>query len=211
MDVGNDLLSVVSVDVLAVRYDPVRETVRLAIPRRTRDPFAGVPSLPGVVLQSGERLAEAAGRALAKFTSSAPCALGQLTTFDEPNRDPRGPSLSVAMFAVLPDLDPDIAVRLDEKVPALGFDHEHIIATCRPLLADRLWRDIAFTGALLPDPFSTRDARAVVVALTGEEPHPGNLNRLLDGLPGIRKTGQTSAGRGRPTTLRSLGARPTAG
>lgn len=200
----DDLLSVVSVDVLAVRYDPVEATVRFAVPPRGRDPFLGVPSLPGVVLQSGERLADAAGRALAKFTEAEPLALGQLTTFDEPNRDPRGPSLSIAMFAVLPELAADVSTPIDGPMPRLGFDHDHIVRTCRSLLNERLWHDLAFTTALLPDPFSTRDARAVVRALSGQEPHLGNLNRVLDALPGVRKTGSTNAGRGRPTTLRSL-------
>jgi 8-oxo-dGTP diphosphatase len=201
----NDLLSVVSVDVLALAYDQDAGVVCLAVPERTREPFLGRRALPGVVLQRGERLADAAGRALAKFTSQPPLALGQLLTFDEPNRDPRGPSLSIAMWAVLPALDTTASVALGEDLPSLAFDHGHIIDTSTPLLRDLLWRNLPFTRELLPMEFTTRDARQLHIALAGNEPHLGNLNRLIDSLPGVATVGMASHGRGRPTTVRTLG------
>lgn len=200
-----DLLSVVSVDVLALAYDQGAGVVRIAVPERAREPFLGQRALPGVVLQHGERLADAAGRALAKFTDQPPLALGQLLTFDEPNRDPRGPSLSIAMWATLPTLDAGSSIEIGHGLPDLAFDHGHIIDTCTPLLRDLLWRDLPFTRALLPAQFTTRDARQLTIALTGTEPHLGNLNRLIDSLPGVTTVGMASHGRGRPTTVRTLG------
>jgi 8-oxo-dGTP diphosphatase len=200
----NDLLSVVSVDVLALAYNPETQQLRLAVPVRSADPFLGRQALPGVVLGSGERLADAAARALAKFTDASPVVLGQIRTFDEPARDPRGPSLSIAMYAVMPQLDQATSVDVSAPLPDLAFDHTQIVKTCLPLLGDKMWRDLGFTKALLPDEFATVDARAIEHALTGEEPHMGNLNRAIDSIAGVQKVGASVRGRGRPTTLRSI-------
>lgn len=199
----NDLLSVVSVDVIALAYDETTRQVRVAVPAREREPFLGEAALPGVVVRSGERLVEAAGRALSKFTDASPLAVGQLRTFDEPLRDPRGPSLSIAMYAVLSALDESVSVPARE-VPDLAFDHNHIVQEGFRILGERLWQDLGFTRALLPEAFTTRDARAIVTELTGEYPHLGNLTRTLDSL-GAVKRGTTAAGRGRPAYVRSIG------
>lgn len=180
-----DLLSVVSVDVLCLSYDPIAETIRLGLIRRDSEPYPGDLALPGVTMRAGERLDGAAHRAVAKLSSALPLALGQLRTFDEPSRDPRGPSLSIAMWAILPEL-PD-GTPLD-AIPALAFDHTQIVENCRPLLGKLMLDDIAFTRAILPSPFLTTDARAIVRTLTGEDPHMGNLNRALDALPGVVKS-----------------------
>lgn len=202
----DDIRSVVSVDVLALAYDPERARVDLGLHRRDRPPFEGELALPGVVLHSGESLASAATRALGKLTDARALALGQLHTFDEPLRDPRGPSLSVAMFAVLEPHESPRAVwtRLDGDLPSLAFDHADIVRDCLPLLAERLWRDMTLTRALVPARFTTADAVRITQALTGRDPHRANLNRTLDALPGIVRAGTVSQGPGRPTALRSF-------
>lgn len=204
-----DRLSVVSVDVLCLAYDHENQRVRLGLVRREAEPYLGELALPGVVMLAGERLDGAAHRAVTKLTEQVPRALGQLRTFDEPSRDPRGPSLSIAMWAVVESLPG--AVALDD-VPLLAFDHSQIVAHCRPILGKLMLDDLAFTRALLPTPFLTTDARAIVRDLTGEDPHMGNLNRALDSLPGVIKAGtdpvfgsslaRRSASRGRPPVER---------
>lgn len=180
-----DLLSVVSVDVLCLSYDPAAEQIRLGLVRRDSDPYAGERALPGVTMRAGERLVGAAHRAIAKLTPSLPLALGQLRTFDEPSRDPRGPSLSIAMWAILPELADGTPL---DAVPPLAFDHSQIVDNCLPMLGKLMLDDLDFTRAILPSPFLTTDARAILRTLTGEDPHMGNLNRALDALPGVVKS-----------------------
>ena len=94
--------SLVSVDVLALHFDRTSRQVKLGVTIRQWAPFAGQPALPGVLLGDGERLKDAALRALTGKLQLAPATvsgIGQVVTFDEPNRDPRGPTLSVAMWA----------------------------------------------------------------------------------------------------------------
>ncbi|MEV7551195.1 NUDIX domain-containing protein [Amycolatopsis sp. NPDC089917] len=200
----------VSVDVLVVRFAPSTRTVLLGIAPRAAEPFAGELALPGVLLGVGERLRDAAGRAAVTKLGLPPDALsatGQLATFDEPNRDPRGPTLSVALWATTsPALDDPgnvVWAPLDE-VPPLAFDHDRIVADCRPLLADKLWRDVPFSAGLLGPIFTTAQALDATEALTGDRPYPANLGRTMERVPGLRRTTEHAAALpkgGRPPSL----------
>lgn len=192
-----DILTVVSVDVLLLRYDRPAGRVLLHLDRRALDPYAGRLALPGVAARTGERLASAADRACRKVDGT-PRALGQLRTFDEPSRDPRGASLSIAMWAVLaPDEPASGAVPITD-VPPLPFDHDTIVATCRPMLAALLWRDVTFTRALTGDVFTSTDAVALARELTGRDPHRANLNREVGAVPGLVADGTAPTSGGRP-------------
>lgn len=198
--------SAVSVDVLTLRFWPDDETIRLGIAPRANEPFRHRLALPGVLLARGARLADDARRAVTTklgVPADAIRAVGQLVTFDEPNRDPRGPTLSIAMWAVTAPADsPADWVPLD-AVPPLAFDHDRIIAHCRPLLAAKLWTDLTFTRALLGDSFSATRAVAATTALRGERVDPANLNRLMAGIPTLHRTEQRVRHRptGRPAAI----------
>ncbi|WP_409491293.1 NUDIX domain-containing protein [Amycolatopsis sp. cmx-11-12] len=200
----------VSVDVLVVRFAPGTRTVLLGVAPRAAEPFEGELALPGVLLGRGERLREAAGRAAVTKLGLPPDALsatGQLTTFDEPNRDPRGPTLSIALWATTdPALDDpgNVVWTPLDAVPPLAFDHDRIVADCRPLLAERLWRDVAFTAGLLGPTFTTAQALDATEALTGDRPYPANLGRIMERVPGLRRTTEHAAALpkgGRPPSL----------
>src|SRR3546814_10554338 len=78
--------------------------LRLAGTPRQAEPYTGQLALPGVLLGAGERLQDAARRAVTTklgIPDEKILVSGQLTVFDEPNRDPRGPTLSVTMWAVI--------------------------------------------------------------------------------------------------------------
>jgi 8-oxo-dGTP diphosphatase len=189
--------TLVSVDVLALRFDPDARAVVLGIAPREHGPFGGELALPGVLLGRGERLRDAAARAVTRklgLPSDAVSAVGQLATFDEPSRDPRGPTLSVALWATIGParVDGPRWVPLDD-VPPLAFDHNRIIDDSRPMLQDRLWRDRAFTAGLLGAEFTTAQALDVTEALTGDRPYPANLGRTMDRVPGLARTEQHAA------------------
>jgi len=195
----------VSVDVLTLRYNAANRQVELAVAPRPTEPYIGQLALPGVTLLEGERLADAARRAVADKLGMGVAALGQLTVFDEPARDPRGFTLSIAMWAVAEHHQPgndDVRWFAVDDVPSLAFDHNQIIEYCRPMLVDRLWRDLSFTRALTGPTFPVSAAVAITRSLTGTSPDRGNLNRRLASVKGLG-VGQTRVvvGRGRPGTL----------
>ncbi|MGW2661999.1 NUDIX hydrolase [Nocardia tengchongensis] len=186
--------SAVSIDVIALHYGPDDPTATLGIAARRWEPFAGALALPGVLLGLGERLAEAATRAVHTklgVPADAILAVGQVATFDEPNRDPRGPTLSIAMWAVVGPHESDTATWVPfDAVPHLAFDHNQIVATARDRLADMLWKDLTFTRALTGDEFTATRAVGLTTALHGAKPDAGNLNRTLAALPGLSRTGE---------------------
>lgn len=203
MNTDESIFSVVSVDVVALTYDRGVRRVHYGTHRRDVAPFVGELALPGVVVRSGERLADAAVRALAKLEqSAAPAVLGQLRTFDEPARDPRGPSLSIAMWAVYPphQIAEDTTAEWAEigTPQPLAFDHADIILAVQPILADMLWRDLDFTRALTGPEFTATDAVAITAQLTGRDVHRANLNRDLAKTPGLAEHGLAAAAGGRP-------------
>jgi 8-oxo-dGTP diphosphatase len=205
--------STVSIDVLALRFgNPEPGRLRFAVARRQWKPYSGRIALPGVLLGAGERLNEAAHRAVTSklgLPDAAVLASGQLTVFDEPSRDPRGPTLSIAMWAVITpeatDDDPELGVqwRSFDAPGHLAFDHDRIVADGRRILASMLWRDPAFTRALLGPVFPTTHALEVTTALTGTRPDPGNLNRTLKSQPGLVRTEERvrMEATGRPAAL----------
>ncbi|QLY29074.1 NUDIX hydrolase [Nocardia huaxiensis] len=184
--------SAVSLDVVTLRYGPDEPTVTLGVAPRQWDPFAGELALPGVLLHRGERLVTAARRAVHTklgVPEASISAVGQLATFDEPNRDPRGPTLSIAMWAVVTDHPSDAVWVPFDKVPQLAFDHNGIVSAARALLAGMLWKDLTFTRALVGEQFPATRAVELTTALDGTRPDPGNLNRTLAAIPGLTRTG----------------------
>lgn len=191
--------STVSVDVITLRYNPELRRVEVATAPRPSEPFVGMPALPGVVLREGERLAAAAHRAVTTKVGFDVTALGQLTVFDQPARDPRGYSLSVAMWAVG---DGEADWYSFDDVPNLAFDHNVMLFECRPLLVDMLWRDLEFTRALTGPVFPVSAAVGITQTLSGIAPDRGNLNRRLASLRGLNVSSRRIVvGRGRPGTV----------
>jgi 8-oxo-dGTP diphosphatase len=198
--------SLVSVDVLALHFRRTARRIELGIAARAQDPFRGQLALPGVLLGLGERLHDAALRALTGKLGVPPDAvsgIGQLVTFDKPNRDPRGPTLSVAMWAgVTRPVESAVWTPLDQ-LPELAFDHQRIVQDCRALLSGALWRDPLLSKALTGQRFPTADALDITASLTGRAPDRGNLNRTLKAVPGLHRTEERVAARstGRPAAV----------
>ncbi|MCQ2000572.1 NUDIX domain-containing protein [Arthrobacter zhaoxinii] len=177
---------------------------------RANEPFAGVQALPGVLLLPSERLAEAALRALTAKTGVGEGQveyIGTAGVYDNPDRDPRGPTISIVHTAVL---QPD--ARLDEtrakvtpveQVSGLPFDHDTIIRRTAGTVLDALWVDQPLTKALLGKHFTTAQAarliRNLAAAAGRSEPDSSNLGRMLARNPALSKSSEAvAAGRGRP-------------
>lgn len=195
--------SAVSVDVLTLRFNPVERQVEIAVAARQTEPYLGQLALPGVVLWEGERLDDAARRSVQMKLHMSLSALGQLAVFDEPTRDPRGATLSVAMWGIADgETNGNVSWYSLDAVPELAFDHNAIIDTCRPMLIEKLWRDLIFTRALTGPQFPVSTAVTITRSLTGVSPDRGNLNRRLASVPGLEVGHRRVVlGRGRPGTL----------
>lgn len=198
--------SAVSVDVVALRFWTGETTVTFGIAARAHEPFTGRVALPGVLLGRGERLADAARRAVHTKLGVPPAAVGpvgQLVTFDEPSRDPRGPTLAIVMWAVTEPHEGPAQWASFDSPPALAFDHNSIVAAARTQLAGLLWKDLTLTRALLGAQFPATRAVDLTTSLVGVRPDPANLNRTLAGIPGLAKTDERrrTKATGRPAAV----------
>ncbi|WP_462281190.1 NUDIX domain-containing protein [Salinivirga cyanobacteriivorans] len=104
---------------------------------RKNPPFQGNWAFPGGFIEPDETLEDAAKRELKEETGMMIHNLEQFKTYSEPNRDPRGRTISTVFYATItPDLASrvsagDDAAKADwfllEKLPDLAFDHQKII------------------------------------------------------------------------------------
>jgi 8-oxo-dGTP diphosphatase len=188
-------LSDTSIDRLAVSVDvacfALREGVlSLLLVRREREPFAGAWALPGGIVHARESLDAAATRTLSERTGLMVAYLEQLYTFGDPDRDPRGRTLSVAYLALLPPgattsaAQPGRAIGAVDwadtnALPPLAFDHGAIAAYARRRLAQKLsYSPLAFS--LLPEKFTMADLRRVHEAIEGRRyTHLSNFQTLM--------------------------------
>lgn len=177
----------VAVDVACFALRDEQLTVLLV--RREVAPFAGAWALPGGIVQGRERLDAAAARLLAERVGLRAAYLEQLYTFDDPDRDPRGRTLSVAYYALMPPAGDRAAQAgravgaLDwcpvDQLPPLAFDHARIVAYARQRLAQKItYAPLAFL--LLPEHFTIGDLRRVHEAIEGREyTHLSNFQTLM--------------------------------
>lgn len=119
--------------------------------KRGREPFKGTWVFPGGFVDIDERLADAALRELREETGVQNVVLEPFAAFDEPKRDPRGRTISIAYVGLMPaecgeaEAGDDAAeagwypVSGDRcgRTPPLGFDHREMLRTALAWLGQR--------------------------------------------------------------------------
>lgn len=196
----------ISVDVVCVWAEG--GSLRLGLGRRLNEPFAGALALPGVLMVR-ERSTEAALRALSEKVGITDVGLlRDIGVFDAADRDPRGPTLSIAKLAFI---TPEAAASSDrmeavgfDEAPTLPFDHAGIIAAARANLGQLLWADREAARMLLGEDFTTSDITVLGREISGVREHPSNVRRRMEGTGWATLTGQRrmpASGRGRPTAV----------
>jgi 8-oxo-dGTP diphosphatase len=120
-------------DVVALAGEPPASVLLI---ERGSPPFKGSWALPGGFVEAGERVAAAAARELAEETGIEAGELTLLGVYDTPERDPRGPTVSVVqLMRVASELEAhgaddaaDARWFALDALPPLAFDHAQVIA-----------------------------------------------------------------------------------
>lgn len=206
----------VAVDVAVLAVSPEDELCVL-LTRRLGAHRHDAWQLPGTFLHEGERLADAARRALRTKAGIEGLDPVQLGVLDAPDRDDRGWVLSVAHLDVAP-WNQLAAIDATHAQPApvaqvneLAFDHDRIIELAVAQLRAE-YSDKPDPRGLLPEPFTLFDLRRVHAAVAGRELRKDSFRRSME--PSLIDTGRTQTGVvGKPARLfRRLGlARSTDG
>lgn len=207
----------VAVDVAVLSIEPVEH--RLAVVLHRRDPQDGWGdwSLPGTFVHEGERLREAALRALEAKTGVVGLHPRQLHVFDDPQRDPRGWVLSVAHVDVVPysRLENAITSRDDVRLAPvaapgarLPYDHQQIIAAAVDDVRTRYTMEPDPLGLLEDGEFTLLDLRRVHEAVQGVRLQKDTFRRHMEDHLELLD-GRFSKGVGRPAALYRKNKRTT--
>lgn len=160
--------------------------------------------LPGTFLHPGERLADAARRALRTKAGLDDLDPQQLRVFDDPKRDFRGWVLSVGHVAVVPadQLTPDPQLARLTPVTELGdlaYQHEDIVAAAVAWLRER-YETAPDPGGLLAEPFRLRELNQLHELVAGRKLQRDTFRRGM--LPRLVETGEVDRGGvGKPAAL----------
>jgi len=171
-------------DIVALRVS-AKERLEVLLWERADEPFRGQLALPGGYLATGESLEHSAMRHLSEKVAMQTVAhLEQLETRSEPDRDPRGWTVSTAFLALTgpdsakPEPPGDTAWYDAGSPPTLAFDHRDLLALAVERLRGKLsYTNIAF--GLVPRTFAIADLRVAYRAVLGYDVDPANLLRVL--------------------------------
>lgn len=178
------LICTVDVVLLTLRH----EALHVVLLQREQEPFKGVLALPGGYLHVDEDQGaeQAAARVLLAKTGIRSPYLEQLATFSGPGRDPRGWSLSVAHYAlvpptVLPAGDQGVQVLPVGRLPSLPFDHRHIIDVAVARVRTKSQYS-SLPVYLCGSSFTLPQLQAVYEAVLGEPINKVSFRRKMDEL-----------------------------
>ncbi len=123
------------------------DELKILLIKRAAPPYKDRYALPGGFVDENENTHQAALRELNEETNLKDIYVEQLQTFSQPDRDPRGRTVSVVYFALVkkenhtPKSGDDaaeaqwISIR---NIPTLAFDHEKIIKIALRRLKEKI-------------------------------------------------------------------------
>lgn len=187
--------------------------LKVALLRREREPFAGVLALPGGYIHAEEDAdtQDAAMRVLRDKTGIVSPYLEQLATFSGRGRDPRGWSISVAYYALVPPevieqaAHPEVVMRAIDQLKGLPFDHRQIVEAA----VERVRNKSSYSSLpvyLCGESFTLPQLQSVYEALLGEPINKVSFRRkieefaILEPIEGAMETGKAN----RPAQLYRL-------
>ena len=183
--------------------------LQVLLVERKYSPFEGMWAIPGGFVDIDEALEEAALRELEEETGIRDVYLEQLSTFGEPDRDPRGRTITVAYFALVPAhaVQPHAGDDATEArwwsvydLPPLAFDHADILTYALQRLRYKLeYTAVGFE--LLPETFTLSELQAAYEVILGEKLDKRNFRRKIISAEVIEDIDEYRTGEGRPAKL----------
>jgi len=191
------------------------EELNVLLIRRASEPYKDGWALPGGFVEIDEDLEHSALRELKEETGITGVYLEQLYTFGQPRRDSRERVISVAYYALVPighiRLQPasdarDASWRRISALPALAFDHKHIISMAQQRLAAKLdYSTIALQ--FMPEKFTLSELQNAYEIILGEAMDKRNFRKKVLAYDCLRDSGEKRRnGKHRPARLYAVKA-----
>lgn len=201
---------VVSVDIALFTVHKAGLAVLLI--RRERDPYQGCFALPGGFVHEDKDAdaTQTARRVLANKVGIVAQYLEQLYTFSGQVRDPRGWSVSIAYYALMPESllpapdDNRILISVD-ALPELPFDHAKIIAGGVERLRNKSTYS-TLPAFLLPKQFTLNELHRIYQQVIGSDIDNSSFRRRIEAQEMVTPVeGSMKKGRqGRPAQVYQL-------
>jgi 8-oxo-dGTP diphosphatase len=202
MKEDSETTPILTVDVVLLTV--VESELCVALHQRENAPFAGNWALPGGYIRAAtdDSAKAAAARVLKNKTEVQSPYLEEFGSFSGPARDPRGWSLTVVYYALVPVVSSRITLFPVNKLPNLPFDHAQIIAS----VVERVRSKSSYSSLpvhLCPPEFTIPELHAAYEVILGEAINMANFRRklvdldLLEPIVGLVR----SAGRSRPSQV----------
>jgi len=207
MNEFRELYPLVGVDIALFSVDDERLQVLLV--KRAMAPAAKQWALPGGILKPNQdvSLEAAARRVLAHKVSVQLPLVEEVSTFSGPNRDPRGWSVSVLFYSLLPRDRVDALVRnkvealewADASAPGhrLAFDHSIQLAAAVQKLRAKV-RSGKLPLHLLPEKFTLSQLQRSVEVILGQPLDKSSFRRQLKSSEDLVELDEYERGAQRP-------------
>jgi 8-oxo-dGTP diphosphatase len=198
----------ISVDSVIFGY--TEGELKVALIERRENPFAGMWAIPGGFMEGNETVEETALRELKEETGIKDVYLEQFHVFNKPGRDPRGPTVTIALFALINSDRSHLIASEDAakakwwpayKRPPLAFDHDEIYAKALEALRIALrTRPLAFE--LLPQEFTLTHLQDLYEQVFDIKLDKRNFRKKVAKMDFIQANGNKTVGeRHRPALL----------
>ena len=203
-----EVICTVDVVLLTIRDD----ALMVALVEREQDPFKGRLALPGGYIHADEDHSafDAAMRVITRKAGITPPYLEQLSTFTGPARDPRGWSVSIAHYALVPFDVISQARNAVKLVPVDGkrelpFDHDSMVQKA----AERLRNKSQYSSLpcfLAGEVFTLPQLQRIYEVLMGEPINKVSFRRKIGEMDMLEplEGGFDTAGAHRPAQLYRL-------
>lgn len=186
--------------------------LHVVLSRRDKAPHKGVFALPGgfIHTQEDDSAWHAAARVLRDKADIDSPYLEQMATWSGPRRDPRGWSLSIVYYALVPEHivpagDADVQLHPVHDLPCLPFDHSEMVAQA----IERVRNKSQYSSLpvyLCGETFTLPQLQAVYEAVLGEPINKVSFRRKMDemGMLEAIEGAMESGGAHRPAQLYRL-------
>ncbi len=199
---------IVTVD--AVLMTLSQGVLSVGLMQRDRPPFAGVAALPGGYVHVPEdSTLEASAHRILQDKARVDCRfLEQLGTFSGAARDPRGWSLTVAYFTLVPEAellaaDGTLSLHPVDTLPPLAFDHAAVIEAAVARLRGKSSYS-ALPAFLLPPLFTLTELHAVYQQVLGTRLDQASFRRKMTDQGIVEAADARRVGAHRPAGLYRL-------
>lgn len=196
-EIDEHLKAAISVDCVIFGYD--QSELKVLTLECNMEPYVGLPSLIGDLVNEDENLDQAATRILFERTGISDIFLEQVKAFGEINRHPLGRVVTIAYYALIKvddnrngngELKPNQAKWTPlNQLAEMAFDHQIILDSSLHLLRKRLI-EYPLWMKLLPKHFSLPELQNLFEAVLGTTLDKRNFRKKISNLGIVREVGK---------------------